>query len=708
MEEQLKELAKALEKGIPELEQRLGNIEKKNAESAMGNQELLERITALEQKVAGGGGGGGAPAPAAPEEVQTRLTAIETTHKSEREAMEKKLESNKKELHDLVTSLEEKFGGGGTGTGGGDDSVKKGAEAQIMKKVATRLQDFEAQITAQLSNVSTDFDKKLSHVHRSTGTTKPIDGVGPDTGLDTMAEDVDQLKFDVGELKDLLTNSKGEVNHIRRIVLACERDMEDFTAAMDAVNVDLDEMRARVDATHSIITSRQRVEATMTAEISTMRLDIGDMQEALKNHDSWMEDVSNTLQQMQEKEDNTTEDLINLKNEFTTKLDGKVDNVAWKEANDDLDAAIKTVRDMVSSLRLDVDARRRKVDEILSTMRHDITSVETNLEESKAKLAMDTDHAINALNGRIDFTNKDLSATQESLHTTQNSLSDCFNEVAVVRSDLERTVADTEARVKNDIRQKQTETMEKIGDVEQQAELRAAEASRRLGALDLRMSGVQGGLGEQKRDILKLREEVNGLTVKSASHEVDISKLGDSYKKMEKQRNLDAQNLKAQLDSIHDVLDTKVNEKPFEDVKHCMSSLTKGVVKFAQVVGVFPGPRFDDAEGAEAGEADVELLGWEESAETFSFRVDKAWRQRCSQRFRNILDMIAKKADHSVLRLLQISQQHIESQLERVKHERELWKEVVERRQQQPLQLALGMKEPPTEGSQTARGPFRG
>lgn len=34
--------------------------------------------------------------------------------------------------------------------------------------------------------------------------------------------------------------------------------------------------------------------------------------------------------------------------------------------------------------------------------------------------------------------------------------------------------------------------------------------------------------------------------------------LSESVKKMEKQRNLDAQNLKAQLDSIHDVLDTKV------------------------------------------------------------------------------------------------------------------------------------------------------
>jgi len=62
----------------------------------------------------------------------------------------------------------------------------------------------------------------------------------------SMEEDVDQLKVDVGELKDVLTNSKGEVNHIRS--------------------------------------------------------GLGDVQEALKNHDSWMEDVSNTLRQMQEKD----------------------------------------------------------------------------------------------------------------------------------------------------------------------------------------------------------------------------------------------------------------------------------------------------------------------------------------------------------------------------------------------------------------------
>lgn len=39
---------------------------------------------------------------------------------------------------------------------------------------------------------------------------------------------------------------------------------------------------------------------------------------------------SNTLGQMQEKEENLTEDIINLKQEVNMKLDTKVDNVAWK------------------------------------------------------------------------------------------------------------------------------------------------------------------------------------------------------------------------------------------------------------------------------------------------------------------------------------------------------------------------------------------
>ena len=83
----------------------------------------------------------------------------------------------------------------------------------------------------------------------------------------------------------------------------------------------------------------------------------------------------------------------------------------WKEANDDLDAPTRTVCDMVRSCCLEVDVRRSKVNEILATIRHDSTVLETNVEESKAKIVSDTDQAVYALNGGVDFTNEDLAAT---------------------------------------------------------------------------------------------------------------------------------------------------------------------------------------------------------------------------------------------------------------------------------------------------------
>merc|ERR1711896_111987 len=69
----------------------------------------------------------------------------------------------------------------------------------------------------------------------------------------------------------------------------------------------------------------------------------------------------------------------------------------------------------------------------------------------------------------------------------------------------------------------------------------AKETSKRLNALDLRISGLQGASGEQKRDINKLRDEVNSLTVKSAAHDVDIGKCDDDIKQLNRGRAEDGQ-----------------------------------------------------------------------------------------------------------------------------------------------------------------------
>jgi len=322
-----------------------------------------------------------------------------------KDTLKKQADSSAADVSDRFRKLESRVlselasSGGDADAGSAPKVGGRVGDSQLMKKVTSRMTDFEAQVSSQLQVMQSDFEKKLTHMSSAP---RAADGQKPVVGMDSMSHDIDALKYDVGELKDMLNTAKSDTAHVKRIVLACERDMEDFTAAMDAVNVDLDEMRARVDSTHSIITSRQRVEATVTAEISTMRLDMGDMQEALKAHDAWMEDVSQSLQEAHERCQQLSQDIAELRDQTQAKLDGKVDIVSWNDMNDDIDASIKTVRDMVSTLRLEVDSRRRKVDEALTQIRSSIKSLDEKVdhEADDIRRFMDDNHKI--LHKRVD------------------------------------------------------------------------------------------------------------------------------------------------------------------------------------------------------------------------------------------------------------------------------------------------------------------
>jgi len=510
--------------------------------------------------------------------------------------------------------------------------------------------------------------------------------------FEDVAVDMNALKYDIGELKDMINNTRSDTAHVKRIVLACERDMEDFTGAMDAVNVDLDEMRARVDSTHSIITSRQRVEATVTAEISTMRLDMGDMQEALKAHDAWMEDVSQSLQECHERVSGLGQDILGLRDQTQAKLDGKVDITGAQETESQLDSAIKTVSNLVSTLRLDVDARRRKVDESIEKQRTSLRSFEERTERTVNELYAKIAEEDQILHQRVDNANMTHDALFRSHTDLEKAVEKAFGKIDSSGNSLADNLSSTEDRLSQLIEEKIKQTTEKLEGAERFQSNNAQEARQRLNAVDLRISGLQGACGEHKREIGKMRDEVNTLMVKGSAHDVDIGKLSDDMKRVERTRVEDAQRHKQDMDAVYEELDQKLYEKNHLTLEDHVSKLSRGVVKLSQVVGVFPGARMDDGTEEEL-DIDVELLNWEDCCQHMVARVDKMWKQHSGQKYKSVLDLLSKKADHSVLRLLQISQQHIESQLERVRHERELWKEVVDKRAQQPLQLALTLKD---------------
>uniref|UniRef100_A0A7S4T6F5 Uncharacterized protein n=1 Tax=Alexandrium monilatum TaxID=311494 RepID=A0A7S4T6F5_9DINO len=615
--------------------------------------------------------------------------------------LKKRSEASEANLNDRFKKLESRvLSELATGGGEADDGTGKprltgrAGDTQLLKKMTNRMTDFEAQVSSQLQVMSQDIEKRIAFLgSQSRGGGGGGDGHMP--GLDGYVHDLDAVKYDVGELKDLINTQKSDTAHVKRIVLACERDMEDFTAAMDAVNVDLDEMRARVDSTHSIITSRQRVEATVTAEISTMRLDMGDMQEALKAHDAWMEDVSQSLQEAHERCHQLSEDLSETRDQTQAKLDAKTDVVAWNDMNDDIDSSIKTVRDMASALRLEVDSRRRKVDESLSQIRGEVKSLDDKVDtnnESNQRALQDAHSNLNRqLEERAEQSRELENVTSKHAQVHQELQS----KIEANHNVVDTRISKTEADVRKHTEDLHKEVNERVDTVERHHANVSKETSKRMNALDLRISGLQGASGENKRDINKLRDEANSLTVKSAAHDVDIGKNSDDLRKVERQRAEDTQRHKQDVDAIYEELDQKVYEKNFHALEDNVTKLTRGTVKLCQVVGVFPGARMNDGTEEEL-DVDVELLNWEDCAQNLTGRVEKTWRQLSSQKYRSILDLVSKKADHSVLRLLQISQQHIESQLDRVRHERELWKEVVDKRSQQPLQLALTLKDPHT------------
>merc|ERR1712176_1469378 len=356
---------------------------------------------------------------------------------------------------------------------------------------------------------------------------------------------------------------------------------------------------------------------------------------------------------------------------------------------------IKTVRDMASALRLEVDSRRRKVDEALSQVNSNVKQLDDKMDTNVDNIHryMDDNHtmAMQRVDERVEHARSldNLLSRHGEIHQEIHSKLDG------AQNSIDSRINKLEAELRKQDEDMHKEINDRVDGVEKHHASTSKETSKRLNALDLRISGLQGASGESKRDINKLRDEVNSLTVKSAAHDVDIGKNSDDCRKLERQRAEDNQRQKQDMDALYEELDQKVYEKNFQSLEDNVTKLTRGTVKLCQVVGVFPGARMNDGTEEEL-DVDVELLNWEDCAQNLTARVEKTWRQASSQKFRSILDLVSKKADHSVLRLLQISQQHIESQLDRVRHERELWKEVVDKRAQQPLQLALTLKDPHT------------
>jgi len=155
-------------------------------------------------------------------------------------------------------------------------------------------------------------------------------------------------------------SAKMGIEMMRKIDARCKTFETNVETALAAVTVDLDGMRARVDATHGIITGWHLVESTMTAKISAMRLDMGDMQEHFQHNDTWMKYASESFQQIQKKEERVTADvdklmksLPSLKNDIHNEFMARIEN----ELNTNRGTNSETIYGHINNLRREMNAK---------------------------------------------------------------------------------------------------------------------------------------------------------------------------------------------------------------------------------------------------------------------------------------------------------------------------------------------------------------
>jgi len=562
----------------------------------------------------------------------------------------------------------------------------------IIKKITTQFEQFQSHVNQKWALLQVELDSKWSQSLVNQGIAKK-EGDVITLDVEGCNKAIGALKYQIKEVNGLLLSCQDDMENTKRMAQSCEREMDDFTGAMDAMNVDLDEMRAKVDATHSIITSRQRVEATVTADISSIRLDLGDIQDTLKSHDEWMENVSTSIEDAHERLNEERRKTEVESAQIGTKLGLKVDISQWNESNEEIDMGTKVVRDMATALRTEIDEKVKNIDEQQSMITKKMSDCKTQSDTTLEQLSQ-------SLTKESQKSDQYFEILQNALNEHRAWKEKRGPEIDEIRDRLTKEIqflAETDhknAKIATDTVHQHFKRLTECFDAMQcKMTNDGVEIGKKMESTDLKMSALQGVSGEIKRDILKIREESNDFKVTLASLDVDMNRIDNELKRFEQHQMEEEPKLRREIESIIEELDSKGEEKTQQLLEENVANLAKGVVKIAQVLGVFPSTRLEEGTEEEL-ELNLDTLHWEDICQNIVTRIDKTWKHVAASKFRSVLDLVSKKADHSVLRLLQISQQAIETQIDRVRQERELWKEEINKRQQQPVQLSVTAPDP--------------
>lgn len=252
---------------------------------------------------------------------------------------------------------------------------------------------------------------------------------------------------------------------MKQVAARVVRSESRITAALATVTKDLDDMRARVDGTHSAVTQLHHAEDAMRAKNSAMQLEIFEMRKAMSKLQEELHEMKPWTMQMLQQRDES----LDIRIATIVEHDLSTAGFAWKENHDDLYTAMKSMKANISMLNSDVDSGKRAAETAVD-LEERLNLLEANIESSRSK-SLD-DSALNELNNRVDLLSEDIASTQEviiscqinseALEAVENSVGGCFDEMSGLRSVVNQRIADIEKRLQSG-RSKMLEALMEMG-----------------------------------------------------------------------------------------------------------------------------------------------------------------------------------------------------------------------------------------------------
>merc|ERR1712166_1057317 len=166
----------------------------------------------------------------------------------------------------------------------------------------------------------------------------------------------------------------------------------------------------------------------------------------------------------------------------------------------------------------EVDSRRRKVDEALNQVKGELGSLDEKVDASVENIRRYMDDTNTAVTQRLE----ERVQHSRDLEMVQQQHAEVHQEIYTQVNEKTNELSSRHSKLESDLRKQDEDFHKEVNDrvdgVERHHANVSKENSKRLNAVDLRISGLQGSCGEHKRDINKQRDELNSLTVKSAAH----------------------------------------------------------------------------------------------------------------------------------------------------------------------------------------------